>query len=86
MRHNNIHKGSNFNDFLKEEGIYEEVTLAAMKRVLIRQIEREMIKQKLTKTALSKKNEYKQEFFGQTLRPKEAFQYRLCNQGCNCTW
>jgi len=30
--------GSSFDDFLKEEGIYEEVTARAIKRVLARQI------------------------------------------------
>ena len=30
--------GSSFDDFLKDEGIYEEVTARAIKRVLARQI------------------------------------------------
>ena len=30
--------GSSFDDFLKEEGIYEEVTNGAVKRLLTRQI------------------------------------------------
>ncbi len=30
--------GSNFDDFLKDEGLYEDVTAAAVKRVLTRQI------------------------------------------------
>ena len=73
MRHNNIHEGSNFNDFLKEEGIYEEVTLSAMKRVIIRQIEREMLKQKLTKTALSKKMNTSRSSLDRLLDPKKPF-------------
>lgn len=31
---NKKHRGSDFEDFLKEEGIYEEVTLAALKEVI----------------------------------------------------
>jgi len=40
MKKKNI--GSSFDDFLREDGIYEEVTAAAIKRVLARQIEHEM--------------------------------------------
>ena len=31
--------GSSFDDFLKEEGIYEEVTASAIKRVIARQLD-----------------------------------------------
>ena len=34
--------GSSFDDWLREEGIYEKVTAAAIKRVLARQIEHAM--------------------------------------------
>ena len=34
--------GSSFEDFLKEDGIYEEVTQSAIKSVLARQIESSM--------------------------------------------
>ena len=47
--------GSNFDDFLKEEGIYEQSTAAAMKRVLALQIEEGMREQQLTKTAMAKR-------------------------------
>ena len=47
--------GSNFDDFLKEEGIYEQSTAAAMKRVLALQIEEGMREQQLTKTAVAKR-------------------------------
>jgi hypothetical protein len=46
----NPHTGSSFDDFLKEEGIYEECTAAALKRVLAWQIEQEMQRQKITRT------------------------------------
>jgi antitoxin HicB len=34
--------GSPFDSFLKQDGIYEEVTLRAIKRVLARQLDNEM--------------------------------------------
>ena len=47
--------GSSFDDFLKEEGIYEEVTARAIKRVIARQLDALMEDQKLTKSALAKR-------------------------------
>src|SRR5215472_1098453 len=51
----NPHTGSSFDDFLKEEGIYEECTAAAMKRVLAWQVEQEMIRQKITKSVMAER-------------------------------
>ena len=45
--------GSSFDDFLREEGTYEETTERAIKRVLARQIEEAMKANKLTKTAMA---------------------------------
>ncbi|HEY9017629.1 helix-turn-helix transcriptional regulator [Thiomicrospira sp.] len=47
--------GSDFDDFLEDEGILEEATSVAIKRVVSWQIAQEMKAQKLTKTALAKK-------------------------------
>lgn len=47
--------GSSFDDFLKEEGIYEEVTARAIKRVIARQLQGLMEKQGLTKSELAKR-------------------------------
>lgn len=52
---NKQNTGSNFDDFLAEEGILEEVTAVAVKRVIAWQIEQEMLAQKITKTAMAKK-------------------------------
>jgi predicted XRE-type DNA-binding protein len=49
------HIGSNFDDFLQEEGIFEEVNAVAVKRVLAWQIAQAMKEQNLTKTALAEK-------------------------------
>lgn len=52
MKHKNI--GSNFEDFLKEEGIFEEVEIAAAKRAFVIQLEAEMKKKKIGKSRLAK--------------------------------
>jgi antitoxin HicB len=51
----NPHIGSSFTDFLKEEGIYEEVTAHAIKRVLAWQIGQAMQEQKLTKVEMARR-------------------------------
>jgi hypothetical protein len=52
-RHKNI--GSDFDDFLREEGILAEVEAAATKRILAFEIDQAMKKQRLTKTAMAAK-------------------------------
>jgi len=47
--------GSSFDDFLKEEGIYEEVTARAIKRVIVRQLDALMDNEGLTKTELARR-------------------------------
>jgi len=49
------HIGSNFDDFLREESIFDQSSAVAVKRVIAWQIEQEMAKQKLTKTVMAKK-------------------------------
>lgn len=51
----NPHVGSSFEDFLKEEGIYEEATARAVKRVLAWQIEEAMKAQRLTKSEMARR-------------------------------
>jgi predicted XRE-type DNA-binding protein len=53
MRREN--KGSPFDDWLKEEGIYEEVSAAAIKRVLARQIERARKERQLSKAEVARR-------------------------------
>jgi antitoxin HicB len=52
---NEKHIGSNFNDFLAEEAMLDEVTAVAVKRVIAWQIEQGMKANKLNKTAMAKK-------------------------------
>jgi len=51
----NKHIGSDFNDFLKEDGIYQEVNDVAIKRVIAYQLEQEMKAQKITKTKMAER-------------------------------
>ena len=47
--------GSGFDDFLKEQGIFEIATAIAIKKVLAFQIEKEMLVQRLTRTAMAQR-------------------------------
>lgn len=51
----NKHLGSSFDDFLIEEGIYEEVTRVAVKRVIAWQVSEAMKEHKISKSAMAKK-------------------------------
>ena len=55
MKKPNPRSGSNFDDFLKEEGIFEEVQAKALKRDVAEQIEDSMQTAKLTKMAMADK-------------------------------
>lgn len=47
--------GSSFDDFLREDNLYEEATLAATKRVLAEQIRRAMDEQELSKAEMARR-------------------------------
>jgi antitoxin HicB len=47
--------GSSFDDFLKEEGLYEETTARAIKRVIARQLDALMQDQGISKSNLAKR-------------------------------
>lgn len=49
--------GGAFDDWLKDEGIHEEATTVAIKRVLAWQLEQAMKDGKITKTAMAKRME-----------------------------
>jgi hypothetical protein len=51
----NPHIGSSLDDFLKEEGLYEDATNYAVKRVLAWQMERAMQEQGITKTEMARR-------------------------------
>jgi DNA-binding XRE family transcriptional regulator len=47
--------GQNFDDFLKEEGLFEEADELATKKLLAFQLKQAMEEQKLTKSSMAKK-------------------------------
>ena len=49
------HIGSSFDSWLREEGIYEEVTASAVKRVLARQVEAAMKAKHFTKAEMARR-------------------------------
>jgi antitoxin HicB len=53
MAKRNPHIGSNFDDFLKEEGIFEEVQAKALKRALAEQIQESMSAAKISKVKMA---------------------------------
>ena len=53
MKKSNI--GSSFDSWLREEGIYEEVSAAALKRVLARQVAAAMKEKQLSKAAMARR-------------------------------
>lgn len=50
----NLHMGSGFDDFLEEEGILEECTAEALKRVIAWEFNQAMEKEHITKTKLAR--------------------------------
>jgi hypothetical protein len=55
MAKGNPHTGSRFDDFLKDEGIFDEVQARALKRALTEQLEESMQGANLTKLEMAKK-------------------------------
>ncbi|MFI5343417.1 MAG: hypothetical protein ACHQUC_04255 [Chlamydiales bacterium] len=51
----NVHAGSNFDEFLKEEGIFEHCQEVGAKYAFVRQLQDEMEKQQLTKEEFGKR-------------------------------
>ena len=51
----NPHTGSSFDDFLKEDGIYEQVQARALKRALAEQLDDAMQSSKLSKVSMAQR-------------------------------
>ncbi len=69
MRHKN--KGGSFDDFLKDEGILEEVEDVAIKRVVALQIREEMKKKNISKTKLAKQMKTSRSALNRLLDPED---------------
>jgi hypothetical protein len=68
----NRHIGSDFDEFLREEGILAEVEAAAWKRVLTFQIQQEMKRHQLTKSAMAAKMQTSRAAVNRLLDPNNA--------------
>lgn len=55
MTENNPHIGGTLEDFLRAEGIAEEVRATAIKRTIALQIEQEMAAQKISKSEMARR-------------------------------
>jgi len=69
---NKKHMGSNFDDFLKEEKIYEQVQAVAIKRVIAYQIVEEMKNKKLSKTEMANRMKTSRAALERLLDPENA--------------
>ena len=68
-RSKNPSLGSTFNDFLKEEGVYDEVTAVAIKRSLAYELERAMEAQAITKVEMARRMETSRSQLNRLLDP-----------------
>jgi len=68
----NKHKGSNFNDFLEEEGLLGEVEAIAVKRVIAYQISQTMKKKDINKTDMASKMHTNRASLDRVLDPENA--------------
>ena len=69
---NKKHVGSDFDDFLIEDGIYEQVQAVAIKRVIAFQIAEEMKKKKLSKTQMASRMKTSRAALERLLDPENA--------------
>ncbi len=68
MKKKNI--GSSFDSWLREEGIYEETSSCAIKRVLARQVEAAMKEQNVSKTEMAKRMQTSRAALNRLLDPE----------------
>jgi antitoxin HicB len=64
--------GSSFDSWLREEGIYEEVATAAIKRVLARQLEAAMKQRKLSKAEMARRMQTSRAALDRLLDPENG--------------
>ena len=69
---NESHIGSKFDNFLKEENLFEDVQATAIKRVIAFQIAEEMKRNKLTKTEMANRMNTSRAALDRLLDPNNA--------------
>ena len=65
----NKHTGSSFDDFLRDEGTYEEVTATAVKRVLAWQLAEAMRVQQISRAEMARRMKTSRSQIGRLLDP-----------------
>ena len=70
MKHKNI--GSNFDDFLQDQGILAEVETAAIKEIVARQITQLMLNKKISKIEMSRRMGTSRAALDRLLDPKNS--------------
>lgn len=66
----NKHIGSNFDDFLQEEGMLEDIEEVVAKRIFVFQVEKEMKKQGIDKVELAERMETSRSAVDRILDPE----------------
>ncbi len=74
----NKHIGSNFDDFLEEEGLLEEAESVAAKRIFVFQIEKEMKKQKIDKSEFATRLATSRSAVDRVLDPEISSTLKTC--------
>ena len=70
MSKKNKHMGSTLDEFLKEEGMLEEIEEVVAKRIFVFQLEKEMKKQGIDKALLAEKMETSRSAVDRVLNPE----------------
>ena len=78
--------GSSFDDYLKEEGVYEEVTASAIKRVIARQLDALMRDEGLTKSTLARRMKTSRAQLDRLLIQKTNCDTRHAHACCEGGW
>ena len=68
----NRHIGSNFDDFLHEEGLLAEAEATAIKRIIAHQIAREMAARSISKSVLARMMQTSRSSLNRLLDPQNA--------------
>jgi DNA-binding phage protein len=72
MKKKNPHWGSSLDDFLKEEGIYEEVVAEVDKEMIALQLQRAMKKKGISKTRMAELMKTSRSQVDKLLNPKDG--------------
>ena len=72
MKRKNPHQGSSIDDFLKEEGIYEEVVEQVEKEVIAWQLQQAMKKKRISKARMAELMKTSRSQVDKLLNPKDG--------------